>query len=133
MTPLRNPQSHAEVQYNYAHGATRNVIERTFGVLKSRFLCLDKSGGYLLYPPLKAADIVLACCVLHNVALMHRAPVICIGDIAAEDDMHPVADDVDPLDRGPVIRENLITTHFGVSIAFHNHIFTQSISSEMLD
>uniref|UniRef100_A0A8C5MN25 DDE Tnp4 domain-containing protein n=1 Tax=Leptobrachium leishanense TaxID=445787 RepID=A0A8C5MN25_9ANUR len=114
LTPLRNPQTPAEVQYNSAHCATRNVIERTFGVLKYRFLCLDKSGGYLLYSPLKAADIVLACCILHNVALMHRAPVIRIGNIAPEEDMYPLAEDVDPCDRGPVVRVNLIATHFHV-------------------
>uniref|UniRef100_A0A8C5PYP9 Putative nuclease HARBI1 n=1 Tax=Leptobrachium leishanense TaxID=445787 RepID=A0A8C5PYP9_9ANUR len=110
--------------YNSAHCATRNVIERTFGVLKSRFLCLDKSGGYLLYPPLKAVDIVLACYILHNVALMHRAPVIRIGDKAPEDDMHPVAEDVDPCDRGPVGKVSLIATHFHVSNVSLSYINT---------
>uniref|UniRef100_A0A8C5M1R4 Putative nuclease HARBI1 n=1 Tax=Leptobrachium leishanense TaxID=445787 RepID=A0A8C5M1R4_9ANUR len=127
LTPLRNPQTPAEVQYNSAHCATRNVIERTFGVLKSRFLCLDKSGGYLLYPPLKAADIILACCILHNVALMHRAPVIRIGNIAPEEDMYPLAEDVDPCDRGPVVRANLITTHFHVRNVPLSYIITNHI------
>ena len=45
---------------------TRSVIERSFGLLKSRFRCLDKSGGTLLYAPEKVLKIVVACIVLHN-------------------------------------------------------------------
>ncbi|XP_030055147.1 putative nuclease HARBI1 [Microcaecilia unicolor] len=37
---------------------TRNVIERTFGVLKSRFCCLHISGGALLYTPRCAVKTV---------------------------------------------------------------------------
>ncbi|XP_018115317.1 putative nuclease HARBI1 [Xenopus laevis] len=51
LTPLLNPENQPEMQYNLAHRKTRGVIERTFGVLKSRFRCLDKSGGWLLYDP----------------------------------------------------------------------------------
>ncbi|XP_029452640.1 putative nuclease HARBI1 [Rhinatrema bivittatum] len=37
LTPLQSPCTAAEKRYNEAHGSTRNVIERTFGVLKGRF------------------------------------------------------------------------------------------------
>ncbi|XP_053571773.1 putative nuclease HARBI1 [Bombina bombina] len=46
-----NPTTPAQVRYNEAH---TSVIERTFGVLKSRFHCLDISGGVLQYPPKKS-------------------------------------------------------------------------------
>ncbi|XP_029455643.1 putative nuclease HARBI1 [Rhinatrema bivittatum] len=36
LTPLQSPCTVAEKRYNEAHGSTRNVIERTFGVLKGR-------------------------------------------------------------------------------------------------
>ncbi|XP_029442903.1 putative nuclease HARBI1 [Rhinatrema bivittatum] len=37
LTPLQSPRIAAEKRYNEAHGSTRNMIERTFGVLKGRF------------------------------------------------------------------------------------------------
>ncbi|KAK5648003.1 hypothetical protein RI129_002895 [Pyrocoelia pectoralis] len=41
-TPVPNPQTQAEHRYNNAHIRTRNVVERTFGIWKSRFRCLSK-------------------------------------------------------------------------------------------
>jgi hypothetical protein len=49
---------------------TRNIIERSFGLLKSRFGCIDTSGGTLLYTPLKCCDIVIAVVVLHQPSLI---------------------------------------------------------------
>jgi len=66
LTPLASPSTRAEVAYNSAHMKTRNVIERCFGILKSRFRCLDKSGGTLLYSAEKTCKIVMAAAVLHN-------------------------------------------------------------------
>ena len=37
MTPIVNPQTPAEENYNQHHAKTRVVVERAFGVLKSRF------------------------------------------------------------------------------------------------
>ena len=68
MTPFRNPQTPGEQRYNEAHIRTRAVVERTFGLLKSRFRCLDKSGGTLLYSPDFVCQIIGACCILHNFA-----------------------------------------------------------------
>ncbi|KAM4795789.1 uromodulin-like [Rhinophrynus dorsalis] len=36
LTPVANPLTDAQEQYNQAHSRTRNAIERTFGLLKSR-------------------------------------------------------------------------------------------------
>ena len=36
---------------------TRNITEWCFGILKSRFMCLDKSGGTLLYSVEKAQHL----------------------------------------------------------------------------
>jgi len=69
LTPVSSPSTCAEERYNMAHAMTRNVIERAFGLLKSRFRCLDKSGGTLLYQPQKTCQILMACCVLHNFCL----------------------------------------------------------------
>lgn len=69
LTPLANAVTQSELSYNAAQSKTRNVIERCFGVMKSRFRCLDKSGGTLLYSPEKTYKIVMAVSVLHNFCL----------------------------------------------------------------
>lgn len=74
LTPFLSPSTPEEVGYNNAHAKTRNVVERCFGVMKSRFRCLDKSGGTLLYTPEKACRIVGAVSVLHNYCIAHNIP-----------------------------------------------------------
>ena len=69
MMPLRNPVTDAKMRYQSAHTKTRCSIERAFGLLKSRFRCLDDSGGILCYTPQKVCQITMACCVLHNLCL----------------------------------------------------------------
>jgi hypothetical protein len=69
MTPLYNPVTDAERRYQRAHTKTRCSIERAFDLLKSRFRCLDDSGGILCYSPEKVCRITIACCVLHNLCL----------------------------------------------------------------
>ncbi|KAJ1100223.1 hypothetical protein NDU88_005310 [Pleurodeles waltl] len=72
LTPVRNPRTRAEECYNEAHGRTRQIIERTFGLLKARFRCLHMTGGSLFYSPKKVCQIIVACCMLHNLALQRQ-------------------------------------------------------------
>ncbi|KAJ1192309.1 hypothetical protein NDU88_001620 [Pleurodeles waltl] len=51
MTPFGNPSTAAERAYNEARRRTRSIVERTFDILKSRFRCLNITGGSLLYSP----------------------------------------------------------------------------------
>ncbi|KAJ1153080.1 hypothetical protein NDU88_005847 [Pleurodeles waltl] len=76
LTPVRNPRTRAEERYNEAHGRTRRVIERTFGLLKARFRCLHMTGGSLMYSPKKVCHIIVACCMLHNLALRRGVPFL---------------------------------------------------------
>ncbi|KAJ1130699.1 hypothetical protein NDU88_009049 [Pleurodeles waltl] len=76
LTPVRNPRTRAEERYNEAHERTRRVIERTFGLLKARFRCLHMTGGSLFYSPKKVCQIIVACCMLHNLALRRRVPFL---------------------------------------------------------
>lgn len=46
----------------------RSVVERCIGLLKSRFRCLQRYRA-LHYEPERAANIVAACAVLHNLCL----------------------------------------------------------------
>lgn len=72
MTPIRAPEDQLELDYNEALSKTRQVIERTFGLLKSRFRYLDKSGGFLQYRPKICCQIIVACVVLHNYCMRHH-------------------------------------------------------------
>ncbi|KAJ1138493.1 hypothetical protein NDU88_004876 [Pleurodeles waltl] len=76
LTPVRNPRTRAEERYNEAHGRTRRVIERTFGLLKARFRCLHVTGGSLFYSPKKVCQIIVACCMLPNFALRRQVPFL---------------------------------------------------------
>ncbi|KAJ1143715.1 hypothetical protein NDU88_010020 [Pleurodeles waltl] len=76
LTLVRNPRTRAEERYNEAHGQTRRVIERTFGLLKARFRCLHMTGGSLFYSPNKVCQIIVACCMLHNLALRRQVPFL---------------------------------------------------------
>lgn len=71
---FHSPATESQGQYNQAHAATKSVIERTFGILKSRFRCLDESGGCLLLSPEKVCRVTVVCCMLHNMASERRLP-----------------------------------------------------------
>ncbi|KAJ1198424.1 hypothetical protein NDU88_002265 [Pleurodeles waltl] len=75
LTPVRNPRTRAEERYNEAHGRTRRVIERTFGLLKARFRCLHMTDGSQFYSPKKVCQIIV-CCMLHNLALRRQVPFL---------------------------------------------------------
>ena len=60
----RGPQNAKEL-FNHRHSSLRNVIERTFGVLKKRFPIIA-SGTEPHYDVDTMTKIVLACCILHN-------------------------------------------------------------------
>lgn len=66
MTPYDNPANNSEARYNVAHKKARSCIERSNGVLKSRFRCLTKP---LNFTPKKGAKIIMACVCLHNLAI----------------------------------------------------------------
>ncbi|KAJ1164838.1 hypothetical protein NDU88_005271 [Pleurodeles waltl] len=74
LTTVRNPRTRAEERYNEAHVRTRRIIERTFGLLKARFRCLHMTGGSLYYSPKKVCQIIVACYMLHNLALQRQVP-----------------------------------------------------------
>ncbi|XP_062607335.1 putative nuclease HARBI1 [Saccostrea cucullata] len=76
MTPKNNPQTEAEEKYNRAHSQTRIVVERAFGVLKSRFRCLHKTGGCLPFAPHKCIKVISVAIKLHNWCIDKKIPLL---------------------------------------------------------
>lgn len=83
MTPIVNTSPGSpEASYTYLHTKTRNIVERTIGLLKARFRCLLVH-RVLHYSPIVAASIVNACTVLHNICV--RGNVVEIPELSEEE------------------------------------------------
>ncbi len=64
ITPYLMPTIVRDLSFNRKHMKTRSVIERTFGLLKIHFRCLDKSGETLQYRSQHSLWHVLCCTIL---------------------------------------------------------------------
>ena len=80
-------------RFNYRHSSLRNVVERTFGIWKSRFQILR---GIPHYTVRMQRDIIIACAVLHNFIKMFAddAELFNIGgeqqdDVGDDQDVNP--------------------------------------------
>ena len=82
------------VEYNRRQIRTRNIVERTIGIWKRKFACLTTK---LQYTPEKVGAMIVACAVLHNIAIDHKEPI-----------------DYDP-DPLPVVVEPAHNSAFGVA------------------
>ena len=56
-----------EEDFNRHHAKARNIIERTFGILKTRWRSIFLRA--LEIRPLFAPKVVAACCLLHNICV----------------------------------------------------------------
>ena len=73
LTPIARPTTDNERHYNRSHIMIRNIIERLICVLKQflrRFACLHF--GLRTKLSTRLLIIIVACCVLHNIARRHR-------------------------------------------------------------
>jgi hypothetical protein len=71
MTPYMRPNSPSEEKYNVAHKRTRVIIEQAFGRWKKRFGVLHSR---IRMSPDRVCTIILACAVLHNIAIQLKEP-----------------------------------------------------------
>ncbi|KOB64432.1 Uncharacterized protein OBRU01_24295, partial [Operophtera brumata] len=66
-TPILNPQSIAEENYNKSHITTRNTVERCIGVRKRRFPCIHSD--ITLRKMDTILKVIVATAVLHNIVI----------------------------------------------------------------
>lgn len=108
-TPFLNIESAAQNLYNEAQIRTRNVVERSYGVLKRRFAVLSTGIKMNIECTQK---IIVACAVLHNIAIEAReeVPPVQLGDLDGM--MDQPAAQPQPRGRGRGVRDILVANHF---------------------
>ena len=70
--------NHSQKKFDKALSSARVTIERAFGVLKERWRCLLKRLDNNLE---NIPDIILACCVLHNITQLKGDSFIDYDDV----------------------------------------------------
>ncbi|XP_065357795.1 putative nuclease HARBI1 [Calliphora vicina] len=111
ITPYKNVVAGTtQHKFNAKHASARNIVERTIGVLKSRFRCLL---GTMRYTPLKTSQIINVCCAIHNICRRYNVDceeVITSTESEENDSQHEGEQSEREMFRvGQRIRENIAT------------------------
>ncbi|XP_055912672.1 putative nuclease HARBI1 [Eupeodes corollae] len=113
MTPFRCVgDDRSKTKYNISHSKTRNIIERTIGVLKNRFRCI-LGARQLHYSPQKAAQIVNVVCALHNICIHFKVEnyLDTIPEVSLNEEIHQGEHDQQTYrNAANTIRENIKNT-----------------------
>ncbi|KAJ8915524.1 hypothetical protein NQ315_012405 [Exocentrus adspersus] len=107
LTPLLDPTTQGENNYNAAHIQTRNSVERTFGVWKRRFACLSLGLRTKLQTSL---TVIVATAVLHKVAVLKNDNFINMEELIDEVPEMPPQQNENI--EGNALRRSLIDNHF---------------------
>ncbi|XP_062613218.1 putative nuclease HARBI1 [Saccostrea cucullata] len=107
MTPILNPATNSEQDFNLSLCRTRVLIEQTFGVLKRRFQSLHHE---MATEPPQAAIYITACVALHNIGIQR-------GDVMPNGDgfLNPVNDDgvrFQGRNDGMFMRQHIVNNFF---------------------
>lgn len=101
LTPVLNPVLAEDTKYNRAHASTRNTIERAFGVFKRRFAVLNIP----MRTKLRTSKIIImACAVLHNIAISQRFPIL--NEQGLEEECLPIGEEEEGEAIPPDARDN---------------------------
>lgn len=109
--PIENARTDAERNYQNAQVRSRNVVERTFGVLKRKFPCLAIGLDFKLD---KVQDVIVACWILYN--MLHLEENQDVNDIYREEiefqDDVAMQLDLERQNQPISIQNYLIVNHF---------------------
>ena len=107
MNPYAQPRTRSEGQFNRAHKTSRCIIERSFGLVKRRFHVLHSE---IRRAPDRVCTIIVACIVLHNMAIHSREPELDDGLIVDEEyDLH---EQYRGPENGIAVRRHITDTFF---------------------
>ena len=117
MTPFLEPQTPSQRRYNVAHKRVRSTIERTIGIMKSRFRCLDQTAGKMLFRPERCCKVIMAVGILHNIARKRNLPIPIddrINELIAIERQNEVHQNYVPnaFRNGVDVRQRLLETYF---------------------
>ncbi|XP_036145512.1 putative nuclease HARBI1 [Monomorium pharaonis] len=110
LKPILNaPEGSPEAKYTQHFVKARCAVERCIRVLKGRWRCLRKERA-LHYQPEIAACIIIACCVLHNIAIKWKIPPeeIFLDEIDIE---LPIPENINN-NNAEEIRRNIVRWYF---------------------
>ena len=110
LTPILSPATPGQRRYNRAFLNARKNIECAFGVWKSRWRSMDKTGGTLCYSPERVCRLAVATMVLHNICIDHGLNWETADILPEEDDTT-----IDPPDTtlsGNMIRQSVVADYF---------------------
>ena len=105
MTPYLNPTTTKEEAFNKAHTCTRVAIEQAFGWWKRRFHLLHSE---VRMSPEKTCQLIGACAVLHNIAVLRNEP---IDGLLPDEDQPDIAPYHGP-ENGKAVRDYICNTFF---------------------
>ena len=119
LTTFTNPVTRPQRRYNSAHCKTRVRVEQMFGIWKSRFRCVHKSGGCMMFRPERCVVIIVATAILHNICIDRRLPAPEVDDAASDSDGDEGDGDGDGDDHqqnnrndGVIARDNIMRAVF---------------------
>ena len=103
--PYLNPTTTKEEAFNKAHTCTRVAIEQAFGWWKRRFHLLHSE---VRMSPEKTCQLIGACAVLHNIAVLRNEP---IDGLLPDEDQPDIAPYHGP-ENGKAVRDYICNTFF---------------------
>ena len=107
MTPYAQLRTRSEEQFNRAHKTTRCITGCSFGLLKQRSHVLHSE---IRMTPDRFCTIIVACIVLHNIAIHLREPELDDGLIGDEEyDLH---EQYRGRENGNAVRRHIKDTFF---------------------
>ena len=108
LTPYPNPATRSQRRFNSSLKSTRSTIERCFGIMKRRFRVLRD----MRFRPERVFNVIIACGVLHNIAIDRKQPLPPDDDDDSSDDDGDMDDLYRGKNTGSAMRNYIAETYF---------------------